>query len=325
MADEDYYKVLGVSKSASADEIQKAYRKLARKYHPDLHADEEDKARERAKQQFQKVQQAYDVLSDPKKRGMYDQVGPGFEQMSGNPFGGRGGGASPFGDAGGIDLSQIFGGSGGGGGGGGFEDILRQMGGGGAGPMGGRGPAQSRRGGNVEQEITVPFAVSVLGGNHQVSFKRNNDKVEKIDVKVPAGIDSGKKIRLRGQGQAGGGNGPRGDLLITVKVAPHPSYNRKGLNLHVTVPITLVEAAEGAKIDLPTPHGTVALTVPPGSSSGKSLRLKGMGIKSKDRSGDLIAVLQITLPDDVSEDDLKVIKQLDDRWSDSETRAELTW
>jgi DnaJ-class molecular chaperone len=321
MADEDYYKVLGVSKSASADEIQKAYRKLARKYHPDLHADEEEKVRERAKQQFQKVQQAYDVLSDPKKRGMYDQMGPGFEQMGGNPFGG-GGGGSPFGGAGGIDLSQIFGG--GGGGGGGFEDILRQMGGGGAGPMGGRGPAPPQKGSNVEQEITVPFAVSVLGGNHQVSL-RNSGKVDKIDVKIPAGIESGKKIRLRGQGQSGGGNGPRGDLMITVKVAPHPNYTRKGLNLHVTVPITLVEAAEGAKIDLPTPHGTVAVTVPPGSSSGKSLRLKGMGIKSKDRSGDLIAVLQINLPEDVSDEDLKVLKQLDERWSDSETRAELTW
>ena len=113
--------------------------------------------------------------------------------------------------------------------------------------------------------------------------------------------------------------------MITVKVAPHPNYTRKGLNLHVTVPITLVEAAEGAKIDLPTPHGTVAVTVPPGSSSGKSLRLKGMGIKSKDRSGDLIAVLQINLPEDVSDEDLKVLKQLDERWSDSETRAELTW
>ena len=316
MADEDYYNVLGVSKSASADEIQKAYRKLARKYHPDLHADDEERARERAKQQFQKVQQAYDVLSDPKKRQMYDQMGPDFEKMSGGAAGG-----SPFG-AGGIDISQIFGG--GGGAGGGFEDILRQMGGG-AGPMGGRGPAPPQKGGNVEQEITVPFATSVLGGQHQLSLQRQNGKVEKIDVKVPAGILSGKKIRLRGQGQPGPGNGQRGDLMITVKVAPHPNYSRKGLNLQVTVPISIVEAAEGAKIDLPTPHGTVAVTVPPGSSSGKSLRLKGMGIKDRERSGDLIVVLQIVVPDEISPDDLSVLKQLDPSWNDTESRASLTW
>lgn len=317
MADEDYYKVLGVAKNASADKIQKAYRKLARKYHPDLHADQEEKVRERAKQQFQKVQQAYDVLSDAKKRQMYDQLGPNFEQMGGgNPFGG---GSNPFGGgAGGIDLSQVFGG-----GGGGFEDILRQMGG--AGQMGpGRGrQAAPSKGRDVEQEITVPFATAVLGGQHQVSLQRNNGKVDKIDVKIPAGIDSGKKIRLRGQGQSAGG--PPGDLMITVNVAPHPNYTRKGLNLHVTVPITLMEAAEGAAIDLPTPHGTVSLKVPAGTSSGKSLRLKGMGIKGISSSGDLIAVIQIMVPDEVLPDDLEVLKGLDDRWGNSATRSDLTW
>jgi len=324
MADEDYYNVLGVSKTASEDEIQKAYRKLARKYHPDLHADKEDKERDRAKQQFQKVQQAYDVLSDPKKRQMYDQMGPGFEQMSGaNPFGGAGGG-SPFG-AGGIDISQLFGGGARGGGGGGFEDILRQMGGSGAaGPQGGRRPGPSK-GGDIEQEITVPFAVSVLGGQHQLSLQQRDGSVERIEVKVPAGIEPGKKIRLRGQGQPGAGGGPRGDLLIKVHVAPHPSYTRKGLNLNVTVPITLMEAAEGAKIDLPTPHGTVSLKVPPGSSSGKLLRLKGMGIKGKDRSGDLLATLQISVPSEVSAEDLGVLKQLNECWNQSASRNDLSW
>jgi DnaJ-class molecular chaperone len=314
--------VLGVSKTASEDVIQKAYRKLARKFHPDLHADKDEKERKQAKQKFQKVQQAYDVLSDSKKRQMYDQMGPDFEQMAGgaNPFGGAAGG-SPFG-AGGIDISQIFGGRGGRGGGG-FEDILRQMGGGGAGPQPrGAGPT---KGTDIEQEITVPFAVSVLGGQHQVSLQRNDGGVERMEVKVPAGIEPGKKIRLRGQGQPGGGGGPRGDLLIKVNVAPHPSYARKGLNLHVIVPITLIEAAEGAKIDLPTPHGTVSLKVPPGSSSGKSLRLKGMGIKTKDRSGDLLATLQVSLPSEVSKEDLDVLKKLDESWNQSASRAELAW
>jgi len=321
MAEEDYYKLLGVSKSASADEIQKAYRKLARKFHPDLHADDDEKEQERAKQQFQKVQRAYDVLSDPKKRQMYDRMGPGFEQMGGgNPFGG---GGNPFG-GGDIDLSQIFGGAGGGGG---FEDIFRQMGGmGGGGPMGGgrgRRPGPSK-GQDAEQEITVPFATAVLGGQHQVSMQRNG-KVDRIDVKIPAGIETNKKIRLRGQGNPGAGGGPRGDLMIKIKVAQHPNYSRKGLNLHVSVPITLLEAIEGAKIDIPTPHGTVAITVPPGTSSGKSLRLKGMGIKSKNRPGDLIATLQIAIPEEISAPDMEKLKQLDESWSPESLRSELAW
>ena len=296
---EDYYKILGVPRSADADAIQKAYRKLARKFHPDLHADKSEKEREQVKQQFQKVQQAYDVLSDANKRAMYDQFGDGYEQMSGaggNPFGGRppfgpggpgpGPGGNPFGN---IDLSQIFGG---GEGGGGFEDILRQMGG-----MGGKPGSQKKKkgkrtnskqkGNDIEQEITIPFAVAVLGGNHQLQITRANGTPESIEVKIPAGIESLKKIRLRGQGHPSPNGGPHGDLKIKVKVAPHPQYTRTGLNLSITVPITLLEAAEGARIDLPTPHGTVSLTVPKGSSGGKSLRLKGMGIRTKKNFGRL--------------------------------------
>jgi len=199
MPSDDYYEVLGVSKSSTGDEIQKAYRKLARKYHPDLHADKSDREKETAKQNFQKVQQAYDVLSDSKKRQMYDRVGPGFEQMGGNPFGG--GQGNPFGGMD-IDLSSLFGG-GAGAGGGGFENIFRQMGGGGG--RGARGPQQQRtqsppKPEPIEQEITVSFATAILGGEHQVSLKRTTGKVENISVKVPAGIENGKKIRLRGQG-----------------------------------------------------------------------------------------------------------------------------
>ena len=189
---------------------------------------------------------------------------------------------------------------------------------------GGRRPGPAK-GSDLDQEITISFATAVLGGQHQVSFQRRSGKVEKIDVKIPAGIEAGKKIRLRGQGQPGVDGGPRGDLLIKVKIAPHPNYTRKGLNLHVTVPITVIEAAEGAKIDLPTPHGTVSVTVPPGSSSGKSLRLKGMGIKGANGSGDLLAVLQIVVPDNVTPEDLEVLKQLKDGWADPVLRSELAW
>ncbi|MEL7496005.1 MAG: DnaJ C-terminal domain-containing protein [Planctomycetota bacterium] len=312
---EDYYQTLGVPKNASADEIQKAYRKQARKYHPDLHADKDEQERKQATQKFQQIQQAYDVLSDPEKRKLYDQFGPQFEQMAaggGNPFGG---GGSPFGGGGAqFDFSQLFGG---GGGGGGFEDLFRQMGG-----QSGQPRPSPAKGEDLEQQITVPFAIAVLGGKHQVSFKRNG-KVERIDVKIPAGIESGKKIRLRGQGQQSSGGA--GDLLIKVDVAGHPNYARKGLNLLVEVPISILEAAEGAKIDIPTPHGTVAITVPAGTSSGKTLRLKGMGIKAKDRAGDLLATLKIQLPDSINDADLELLKQLSGSWQQANAREELVW
>lgn len=307
---EDYYKLLGVARSASADEIQKAYRKQARKFHPDLHVDKDEREKKRLLQKFQAIQQAYDTLSDAKKRQMYDQFGSGYEQMGGggNPFGGAGG--NPFGGAGGIDLSSLFGG------GGGFEEMF---GGGNA----GRGRAQPpAKGSDVEQEITVPFAVAVKGGKHQLSVSRSG-KSETLDVSIPAGIESGKKIRLRGQGSPGAGQ--RGDMLVTVKVAGHPVYARKGLNLLVDVPITILEAVQGAKIDLPTPHGTLVLTVPAGTSSGKTLRLKGMGIKTKDRSGDLLVTLQVSVPEETSEQDLETLKQLSEAWSNPDSRSKLLW
>ena len=313
---EDYYKTLDVSRGASADEIQKSYRKLARKYHPDLHADKDDREKDKAKQQFQKVQQAYDVLSDAKKRQMYDQMGPDFEQMGGgggNPFGGRGGGGgSPFGGGGDIDISQLFGA----GGAGGFEQLF---GGGGRGQA--RQPAA--KGQNIEQSITVPFATAVLGGQYQISFDKGAGKFENLTIKIPVGIESGKKIRLKGQGR----NGPAGpgDLMVTVNVSGHPNYSRSGLNLSVTAPISLAEAALGAKIELPTPHGTISVTVPQGTSSGKSLRLKGMGIKSADKSGDLIVHLQIMIPQEVSQEDSKLLEQLSYDWESVVQREELVW
>ena len=264
---------------------------------------------------FRKVQQAYDVLSDAKKRQMYDQMGPDFEQMGGggNPFGGRGGGGgSPFGGGGDIDISQLFGA----GGAGGFEQLF-----GGAGRGQPRQPAA--KGQNIEQSITVPFATAVLGGQHQISFDKGAGKYENLTIKIPIGIESGKKIRLKGQGR----NGPAGpgDLMVAVNVSGHPNYSRSGLNLSVTAPISLAEAALGAKIELPTPHGTISVTVPPGTSSGKSLRLKGMGIKTADKSGDLIVHLQIAIPKEISEEDSKLLEQLSYDWESVVQREELVW
>lgn len=329
---ENYYKTLGVANTATTEEIQKAYRKLARKYHPDLHADADEKEKKKAKENFQKIQQAYDVLSEPDKREMYDQFGDRYEQMAGgggSPYGNYGPMPGGAGGAGGFeDIFRQMGGMegaprSGGGRGFSFEDILRQMGGGRGGPRG-AAPPMPDKGEDIEQEITVSFAVSVLGGTHQVSLRRPTGKIESIDVKIPAGIDSGQKIRLRGQGYPHPAGGTAGNLNVIVKVAPHPQYTRSGLNLNVTIPISLLEAAQGAKIELPTPHGKVSLSVPKGSSSGKSLRLRGMGIRTKDRSGDLIATLQIVTPQEVSEADLKLLKQLSSQWQAAD-RTELKW
>ncbi len=320
---EDYYQILNVSKSASQEDIQKAYRKLARKYHPDLHADKDESEKKRAKQKFQQIQQAYDVLSDPKKRNMYDQLGPDFENMGGaNPFTGGAGGMPPN-----FDFSQIFGGGTQRGGAGGFEDILRQFGMGTGGDPGGRRPRPGRpqKGQDLEESITVPFNTAVLGGDHQVTFQKPDGKVEKIRVRIPAGIEHGKKIRLRGQGMPGYEGAGNGDLFIRVNVAPHPNYTRSGLNLHVTVPVTLSESVAGAKIDLPTPHGTLAVSVPPGSSGGKTLRLKGMGIHSGDRKGDLLVQLQIALPEGLGEADLDAVRQIDSHWNGKTPRSDLRW
>ena len=320
MAD-DYYKILGVSRTASQEEIQKAYRKLARKYHPDLFADQDEKERDRAKQKFQQVQQAYDVLSEPDKRQMYDQLGPDFEKMGGQPFGQ----GAPFGAQ---DFAQMFGG-GRGGGMGGLDDILRQFGmgagGAGGGARGAPPPQRPAKGQDVEQEITIPFHTAVKGGEHQVSTQRDDGKIDTINFKIPAGIVSGKKIRLAGQGHPGQAGGPRGDLLVKIQVASHPSFSRSGLNLQVTLPVTLLEAAEGAKIDLPTPHGTITVTVPANSSSGRLLRLKGMGIHDKNRKGDLIAQLQIVIPDQLSDADLDRIREISAGHSGFEPRRDLIW
>lgn len=321
MAD-DYYQTLGLSRSATQAEIQKAYRDLARKHHPDLNPDDKS-----AKEKFQKIQRAYEVLNDPEKRKMYDQFGPDFEHIASGagaswrpggggewPGGGPGGGAS-FED---FDFSQIFGGQPGGG----FADIFSQFAGGGPRPRRGAAP---RRGADVRHEVEIPFQTAVNGGEARLSVRRPNGETETITVKIPAGIQDGKKIRLREQGEPGPRGGPAGDLIVTVRVHPHPFFERKGNNLEVRVPVTLAEAALGAKIDLPTPKGTIALTVPPGSSSGRRLRVKGFGVApAGEPPGDLFAEVQIVLPPRLDEQDKELIRQLDQH-HDLRPRTELKW
>lgn len=319
---EDYYQILGVKRDASAADIQKAYRALARKYHPDLHPDDKT-----ATKKFQEVQKAFDVLNDPSKRELYDRYGSSFESMAaggGGPRGGPAGGFQPGPGGADFDFGQFFGERYAGDPSGTFSDIFGQF----RRAGGGRGPRPApRRGADVAAEIEIPLPTAVLGGEVQLTVARADGHVETINVKIPVGIEDGKKIRLRGQGEAG--DGEPGDLLIKVHVLPHPFFQRRGDNLDVKVPVTLAEAALGAKVDVPTPKGTISLRVPPGTSSGTKLRVKGHGVTAKGRpAGDLFADIQIVIPKPLDQESQDLIRQLDERWSKAgpaDPRADLHW
>ena len=314
---EDYYKTLGVGRNATQDDIQKAYRNLARKYHPDLNPDDK-----KAKQKFQEVQAAFDVLNDPSKRELYDRYGSAFESMGagGGPRGAQWGGPTG-GHFDNIDLSQIFGGQSPGG----FADLFESM-------RGGRGRSanagKSKQGADVATDVTVPFATAILGGEISLNLEIGQDR-KTIDVKIPAGLDDGQKIRLRGQGEpATRRGGSPGDLILTVHVAPHPSFQRRGNHLDLKVPVTLAEASLGAKIDIPTPRGTIGLKIPAGTSSGSKLRVKGRGVApAQGEPGDLFAEVQIVIPKQLDERSQELIRQLDAHWKNgpANLRQDLRW
>lgn len=293
MPEPDYYKLLGVSRNATAEEIRKAYKKIVRENHPDVKPD--DKA---AAQRFSSAQEAYDILGDEEKRKQYDQFGAAYFKGGGGP-GPQGrnyrwsagpGETVDFSDIfGQMDLGDLFGGAAGRGGFGGF---------------GGQQPRQGpRKGEDQRSEVLVPFQVAAEGGTHELQLRRG-DKLERLNVKVPAGVEQGSVIRLAGQGLPGAAGGPAGDLLITIQVAPHPYFRREGKNLLLDVPITPVEAALGAKVEVPTlSEGKVVLTVPAGASSGTKLRLRGKGVldaKSQQR-GDQLVVIKIVIPHPLSD------------------------
>jgi DnaJ-class molecular chaperone len=315
----DYYATLGVSRTASPEEIQKAYRKLARKYHPDMNPDDAT-----AKKKFQEVQAAFDVLSDAEKRKRYDQFGADYESVgaAGGPRTWRyttTGGPQTFP----FDLGDLFGG----GdveveGGPGFADLFKHF----SRERGGRAGARpASRGGDLKHDLTVPFATAVLGGEAALTVQRGSGKVETIRVKIPAGIEDGKKIRLRGQGEPGMGEAPAGDILLTIYTSPHPHFRRTGNRLDVRVPVTLAEAALGAKIDVPTPQGTIALTIPPNTSSGRRLRIKGHGVRPAGQPpGDLFAEILIVLPTHLSTEDRQRLAEIDGRYP-QQPRADLRW
>ncbi len=309
MAD-DYYKTLGVPRTADAAEIRKAYRKLAGKHHPDRNADDA-----KAAETFKEVGEAYAVLSDADKRAAYDRFGSNYKQFGG----GRPGGGSPFGGGGfgggagggpvdasdlfgdGFDLNDLLGGLGGGGrrprGGG---SPFGGMGGGGmgGGGMGGGARSRPRKGADVRTTATVPLTVAARGGEYELNLDRGG-KRESLTVKIPAGIAEGGTMRLAGKGEPGGPGGTAGDLLLTVKAAPHPVFRRDGANLLMDLPLTPAEAALGAKVDVPTlSDGTVTLTIPPGTNGGAKLRLRGKGVPNTKAGadGDQIVQTKIVVP-----------------------------
>lgn len=318
----NYYEVLGVPKDASEKDIQKAYRELARKYHPDLHPDDKD-----ASKKFSEVQEAYDTLNNKEKRKKYDQFGANYEQFQGSPGGGGFGG---FGDGTfnmngqEFDLNDILGRYAGGGFGRG-----RRPGGFDFGSMfGGRGRRQAGPAGgeDVNSEITIPFELSINGGKQSVNYFMSNGQSKTLEITIPAGIADGKKIRLRGQGEPSLMGGTPGDLIITVHVLPHPYFTRQGNDLLISLPITLGEAINGAKVDVPTPKGTVALTIPAGTSSGKRLRMKGMGVPSAKGApaGDLFVDPKIILPDIVT-DELADLAEKAENGYRTNPRSNMRW
>lgn len=307
---EDLYQTLGVSRTASKDEIKKAHRKLALKFHPDKNPGKD------AQDKFKRIQEAYDVLSDDEKRAAYDRYGADFEKIRGGGY--PGGGAQGGFD--GLDLEQIFGrgGAGKGGGGGfnfegGFGDFFEQILGGGGHAAGGRTRTAPQRapqkGANVRHELELPLELAVRGG--ATEFYVGD---EKLAVTIPPGVAEGAKMRLREQGAPSPNGGPRGDLILVIKSSPHPYFRRNGQNLELTLPVSISEAALGTSVDVPTPSGVVTLAIPPGSSSGRKLRLKGQGIPSKaGAGGDLIVQLQIKVPESIDEQSRDLLKQFAER------------
>ena len=310
----DYYKILGVSKTASQDEIKKAYRKLARKYHPDVNPG--DKASE---EKFKEINEAYEVLSDPEKRKKYDQFGSQWKQYTstgGRPedfdwskwASGAGGGGtyrtfSP------EEFEQMFGG---------FSDFFEALFGG----LGGMRSARSgrsrqtyttspRKGRNAEHKVQITLEEAFNGTTRVLTW----DDGRRIEAKIPPGVKTGSKVRLRGQGEPSVAGGAPGDLYLKIEVLPHPRFEREGDDLKVKVPVDLYDAILGGEVDVPTIDKTVKMKIPAGTDNGKVFRLRGLGmpkLKNPKQRGDLYATVEVKLPKNLSEKEKALFKELRD-------------
>ena len=285
--DKDFYKVLGVSKDISDADLKKAYRKLARKYHPD--SNQGDAA---AEAKFKEISEAYSVLSDKGQREEYDQIramGSGSARFQAPGSGGAGG----------------------------FEDVFSRFG---QSTGGFRGYGGPQRGADVTARTTLDFQTAVKG--ETISLAGEDGKPFK--VKIPAGVSDGQKIRLRGRGRPSPDGGEPGDIVVQVTVRPHPVFTRDGLNLRVTVPVTFTEAALGATIEVPTLGGDpVKLRVAPGTPSGRVLRVKGRGVQSSKGTGDLLAEVQVAVPAHLDDKAKEALERFHEVEPKENPRAEL--
>ena len=305
---EDLYSVLGVGKTADADVIKKAYRKLATQLHPD-----KNPGNKKAEERFKQVNHAYDVLSDAKKRKLYDEFGEeglreGFDaervrayrdwaSRQGASRGGYGRGGEQ------VNLEDLFAQGGGAGGQGGFGDLFgdlfsrsrRQ-----------RGPV---KGPDLESEITIDFASALKGT--MLELRPQGLGGQPVTVRIPAGADEGSRVRIAGQGAPSPSGGARGDLVLTIHVTPHPYFRRDGDDLHLDLPVTVAEAFHGAKVKVPTIDGSVALKVPERTQSGQTVRLRGKGVARKGREpGDLYVHFQIQIPADGEPEVTRLVDEL---------------
>lgn len=351
----DYYKILGVSRSATKDEIGKAYRNLAKKYHPDLHPDDKN-----AKAKFQELQEAFEVLNDEKKRKQYDQFGPDFAKFQG---GGAGGGYHPGGFGGGFggngaewefNMDDLFGSQGRGGRNGGFNpgDFFRNFGGGRSSGRGGRGfdggfgdgsggfgggfgdgsggfgGGYSRhapvKGQDLHHAVTISFEEAVTGTEAEVTIRSHSGETKNVSAKIQAGIEDGQKLRLHGIGGRSPNGGPDGDLVLTVHVRPHACFTRQGNDLNLRLPISVSEAVLGARVPIPTPKGEGFLNIPPGTSSGKKLRIKGAGVQARSGAGDLFVEIMVQVPQNVTPEEAEMFLNLEQK-QPNDLRAGIQW
>ena len=317
----DLYKVLGVARDVDADALKKAYRKLARRHHPDVNPG--DKA---AEEKFKEISEAYDVLSDATKRRNYDEFGEvslqgGFDaeqaRRAREAFGARfGGGGGPGAGYGAYTSEEPFE----------FGDLDDLLGRFGFGGRGASGRAAGLRGSDLEASLELDFLEAAKGGEKRLSLalpgEDGRPKMQTLTVRIPPGVADGGRIRLRGKGAPGLGGGPAGDLWATVRVRPHPVFRREGRDVFVDVPVTIVEAIRGAKIEVPTLDGRATVTVPPGTDSGKKLRLRGKGIPDPagGAPGDLYVVIQIRVPKQL---DPEALAKLDALAGTEDPRQEL--
>jgi molecular chaperone DnaJ len=291
--EKDFYKILGVAKDASEADIKKVYRKLARQYHPDSNPGDA-----KAEAKFKEISEAFSVLSDKEQRKEYDAVramGGGARFTAGGP------GAQ----------------------GGGFEDVFSNLFGGGRGFPGGFGGGFDfgpTPGADLTARTSIDFIDSIKGATIKLSLQG----MEPLNVKIPAGVLDGQKIKLRGKGRPSPNGGPSGDLIVTVRVKPHPVFIRDGANLRVTVPVTFTEAALGATIQVPTLGGEpVKLKIQPGTPNGRVLRIQGRGVQAGNSMGDLLATVEVAVPSELSEKAKKALQDFQEVMPLDDPRAEL--